>query len=131
MRNKKQVVGSQFTNKLTAAFRLMRKMGLIAKQNWKCCQTCGCYDITILAEKLKRGGKAPLGYAFYHNQDKDSMVKRGDFYIAYGGFNSQKYGKFGLDDKDVGGKIIYALTTFGLITKWDGNPNTRILVRVS
>lgn len=27
--------------KLDRAFRLMRKHGLIARQDWKCCQTCG------------------------------------------------------------------------------------------
>ena len=128
---RKGVVDLEFTNKLTKAFAIMRNFGLIAKQNYLCCQSCGCFGMATLANELKDKGKEPIGYAFYHNQDKANMVKSGKFYIAYGGFDTTKYGKFGLDDKTVGEKIMKALKLLDIEAEWNGNPNTRIFVKVS
>jgi len=40
--------------RLTKAFRKMRKCGLLAKENFACCQTCGIEEITDLALKQAR-----------------------------------------------------------------------------
>lgn len=89
---------------LTAAFRELRKLGYFARQNWKCCQSCGCAEVP--------DDKADA-YVFYHRQDTEHMATTGRCYLAWGGD---------------GHKIAAVLTKHGLRVDWNGNPNVRIAV---
>ena len=90
--------------KLTTAFRRLRKLGYFAKQNWKCCQGCGCAAIP-----KDRSEK----YVFYHSQDKEQLVEYGACYLSWDGDANE---------------IVNVLELAGLIVEWEGTDNTRILV---
>lgn len=64
--------------RLNAAFRDLRAQGILAKQNYTCCQTCGFNDLEVEAERLAQEGQKIKGGVFYHAQDTDYMRERVD-----------------------------------------------------
>jgi hypothetical protein len=56
------------------------------------------------------------------------LKERGDLYLAYGSVDTNK-GRFGLSDVEVGKRVVEVLREKGLGVVWDGNGNTRILVK--
>jgi hypothetical protein len=67
----------KFKNKLTIAFRNLRKVGYIAKQNFWCCQTCGWAAIEEKNPDVKK-------VIFYHHQDADD-IPYGKVMLAWDG----------------------------------------------
>jgi hypothetical protein len=120
------------SDKLNLAFRLMRKKGLIAYQNYSCCSNCAGIEITNEAEQRIEAGKATpesiKGCCFYHRQDAESRDAGRSFYLAYGPMDSAKHDEIGLDTAEVGKLVVEALREAGVGFEWDGNPNTRIEV---
>ena len=104
--------------KLTKAFKIMRTKGLVARQNFTCCQSCGGAKISQMAE-----ARGLDGFAFYHRQDADSLANGDGVYLAYGS-------RTGGDEEEiaVGRLVCEALTEAGLDYIWDGSNWTRIKV---
>jgi hypothetical protein len=108
---------------LTAAFKMMRTFGLLARQNFLCCQSCGCAEVdNIVAEKRKKKKPVPLGYCFYHGQDAERLRYDGKVHLAYGSIDNDG------DSTAVGHIIAHCLDRSGLSFKWDGSRYTRIEV---
>ena len=89
--------------KLTLAFKDLRKLGYFARQNFTCCQTCGWAEVPQGRDKV----------VFYHAQDKANLDKRGNCYLAWEGN---------------GEEIVTTLQNRGLVVEWNGDENTRIKV---
>ena len=96
--------------RMTKAFRELRKLNIIAKQNFLCCQSCG---VSAISEEMEK--KQMRGYAFYHRQDNDNLLKEGSVYISY-------------SDVEIGRLVCDKLQTAGLNIMWDGNIQNRIQV---
>lgn len=92
------------SEKLNNAFRALRKRGYFARQNFWCCQTCGC--AAVPEEHAE-------SYVFYHQQDAEGLKRDGGTMLAWGGD---------------GYEIVKTFLEAGLTTKWDGSKNTRIWV---
>jgi len=106
---------------LTNAFKMMRKMGIVARQNFLCCQSCGCAAIDDIVEKKRKAKQpVPLGYCFYHAQDADTLRYSGYVYLAFGAIDDNG------DSTGVGNIIVMCLKQCGVRCKWDGNCYTRI-----
>lgn len=88
---------------LTKAFKNLRRGGYVCKQNFFCCQSCGRAAIT--ADKV----------IFYHAQDNESLLERGEVWLAWSGD---------------GAHIVEVLEQHGLDCEWDGDDANRILVRL-
>lgn len=102
MKNSTQEILKDFKSKINKGFRALRKAGYTAKQNFMCCQNCGCaalYDNE--SEK----------YVFYHKQDAEYLKKNGNVYLAHRGN---------------GEEIVKILRDSGLIVEWDGDDSHRI-----
>lgn len=93
-------------------FTKLRKKGFHAEKGL-CCMTCSLAEIP---DGVAR-------YAFYHSQDASDAKKSGILYIAYGS-------DAGLDDAVVGTELANALKADGLVVDWNGNPLTRIRVKL-
>ena len=124
---------SELKPKLAAAFRAMRKEGLLAKQNYKCCQNCGGCALTIEAVNLLKSGKVKMKYhikgcCFYHNQDNTNLKAGEPFMLAYGDMDSTEYGKIGLPTEKVGNIVTKCLDEAGVTWEWDGTAGQRIAV---
>jgi hypothetical protein len=108
-------------DRLDKAFAELEESGIVARQNFTCCQTCGNAEIDDELNAAKEKGRTPHGYTFYHMQDTESAVNGAGLYLAYAG-------KTG--GGDVAREIIAALERHGLKPEWDGSVETRILVPI-
>lgn len=115
--------------RLNLAFKNLRKHGLLARQNYWCCSGCACCAITQDAEKLVGRGKRVTGGVYYHKQAGDRLRAGGEFYVGFGVITSEKYGKLGTTDEDIGRLVVSEFTKAGLRVQWDGNADKSILVQ--
>lgn len=90
--------------KLTKAFRDLRKAGYYAKQNFYCCQSCGW---NAIPEDMKDK------VVFYHDQDAEILEVYGDCYLSWNGD---------------GNEIVRILESNGIKTEWDGTEFQRIRI---
>lgn len=116
-------------DKLSVAFKEMRKNGLIARQNFKCCQSCAGYGLATEVEEAPAKKRAKIkGCVYYHAQDAADLHKGEDLYLAFGPLETEKHGTVGLPTVEVGRIAVACLTNAGLDVEWDGTERTRILV---
>lgn len=114
-------------DRLDAAFDELDAAGIVARQYFTCCNSCGLAEI---------GGEVPeedrdkvRGFAFYHRQDAGHAALHGKLYLSYGAFYDE--GETAADPAvmaTVGEQVAAALRQQGLAVHWDGDIGTRVLV---
>ena len=67
--------------RLDAAFADLERNGIVARQDFSCCGTCGAADIQ---GEMETAGTSTRGYTFYHMQDTDSAAEGYGLYLSYG-----------------------------------------------
>ena len=110
-------------DRLDEAFAELDRNGIVARQNFTCCQTCGHshigYEIDDAAEH-----RSIRGYVFFHKQDTELVVKYGNLYLAYGSVDGKEE-----ESIDIGYEVVAALERAGLTVDWNGMIQKRICVR--
>jgi hypothetical protein len=109
-------------DKLDKAFANLEQRGIVARQNFACCQNCGHAEIGDEIEKAQKVREVK-GYTFYHMQDTESACETGTLYLAYGSLSGK--------DEDcvaVGHAIVEAIRAEGLAVDWNGTVSKRICV---
>ncbi|GIE36976.1 hypothetical protein Ait01nite_100210 [Actinoplanes italicus] len=106
-------------DRLTDAFRALDRAGIIAREDFACCQNCGVDEI---------GAEAPAddparGYVFYHEQDAAGAAEGGNLWLAYGLIGQPP-------SVEIGREIASAVRAEGLRVDWDESPDQRISVRM-
>jgi hypothetical protein len=112
-------------DRLDAAFAALEAQGIMSRQNYSCCQTCGTGEIYAEMKAAEQSGKPVQGYSFFHVQDTESAVEGGGVFLSYGG-----YAKGDQPTMTVADKIVSTLADHGLKTDWDGKLETRIFVEM-
>jgi hypothetical protein len=107
-------------DKLDEAFAAMEEQGIVGRQNFACCQTCGNAEI-VSEIKEYATTKTPIGYTFYHMQDTESAAERGTLYLAFGSVTDSDE-----DSVEVGKKIRNILEEKGFSVEWNGSSEKRI-----
>lgn len=108
---------------LDLAFADLEAGGIIARQNFSCCSTCGCAEIGDEIERAICQGERVRGYTFYHMQDADGAADGGGLYLNYGSIEEGTAAAL-----EIGRAIVTVLNGRGLATDWDGTWNRRIWV---
>lgn len=108
-------------DRLDRAFAELEESGIVARQNFTCCQNCGHHEIGEEIEAAAKNGRKSHGYTFYHMQDTESAVEGSGVFLAYGGES---------DSIAVGKEVVATLERHGLKVVWDGSLETRIYVRM-
>lgn len=108
------------SDRLSAAFDELNAAGIVAREDFTCCQNCGLNEIGAEVDDPS----AVRGYAFYHRQDAEGAVESGQLHVAYGRFEAPP-------TVDIGNEVSEALKRNGLDVYWDGTTNQRILVRMT
>lgn len=98
--------------KIRLAFQALRRQGIRARANYKCCMTCATSALDV---------KNKLGGVYWHRQSDAGLKESGKLHI---GFFTQT-GKRALE---VGIKLNAALVAQGLQTKWNNDSGTKVLV---
>jgi hypothetical protein len=70
-------------DRLNEAFAALNRQGIVARQNFSCCNNCG---FTEIWDEIDREEKhQPIeGYVFYHLQGTEQAIKTGRLLLAYG-----------------------------------------------
>jgi len=110
--------------RLRDAFKELRQQDIIARMNFLCCQSCGCYE---LAEQCEDKNKR--GYVFWHHQDEEHAQETGEYWIAFGGADGTLTPpEKGDSTENIAKDLIVALVRNGLKIKWSGSVDTRVKV---
>ena len=110
-------------DRLDAAFAELDRRGIVARQDFSCCGTCGAGEIRAEMEEVVATGRPVRGYAFYHMQDTESAAEGRGLYLAYGAADEGELAALG-----VAGEIVDTLRTQGLDVAWEGTWDKRIQV---
>ncbi len=108
-------------DRLDRAFAAMERAGIVARQNFTDCGTCGAAEIGGEMEAARKAGLDVRGYTFYHWQDTESAVEGGGLYLNYG--SAEEGDEAG---EAIGREIVKHLEAAGLKTKWNGSIEQRI-----
>lgn len=112
-------------DRLEAAFQELERKGIVCRQNFSCCGTCGAGEIEAEIESIQAEGKPARGYVFYHMQDTDAAVRGEGLYLNYGAAQAGERPAL-----QVAHEIVGALEQQGLSVQWDGTWATRIHVQL-
>lgn len=112
-------------DRLDAACDALEAQGIVCRQNFTCCGTCGAAEIRDEMHATEAAGGMVRGYAFYHAQDTDAAVDGGGLYLNYGAVTD--------DDDDavaIGRLVAQEMSAHGLTVSWSGNLRQRIGVSI-
>lgn len=108
-------------DRLDAAFGELEGRGIVARQNFSCCQSCGSREIWEEVDEAERLGASVRGHTYYHVQDTQGAAEGGGLYLAYGAVEEEGI-------VEIGREVAAVLNAHGLATEWDGSPEKRIRV---
>ncbi|MFT4187067.1 MAG: hypothetical protein QM621_00635 [Aeromicrobium sp.] len=118
---------------LTRAFEALAEIGVVARENFTCCGTCGSTEIWDEVDDSRTW----RGYVFYHMQDTDSLIETGETYIGYGAFPTTKKPLFQSKARHYESTVVDLMTNevipllerHGVTVEWDGQLSRRILLK--
>jgi hypothetical protein len=108
-------------DRLDTAFAALEQVGIVCRQHFSCCGTCGSGEIWDEMEAARAGGRDVRGYAFYHVQDTESAVEGGGLYLNYGAVAEGEDAALVLAHE-----IVALLEQHGLHTHWNGEWSRRV-----
>lgn len=108
-------------DRLNAAFESMEAKGIIARQNFTCCGSCGSAEIWDEVDVVRDAGGPARGYAFFHWQDTERAVDGEGLYLNYGACEEGEAAAL-----EVAKEIVAELQAHELATDWNGQWNQRI-----
>ncbi|MFF5972442.1 DUF6891 domain-containing protein [Streptomyces sp. NPDC012769] len=110
--------GTTDPERITAAFAALDGAGIVAREHFTCCRSCGLSEIGS-----EDGAEGARGFVFFHTQGTEGAASGGPLYLLYGGFD-------GSEDTTaaVGGEVAEALRGQGLTVEWDGDPGQAVKV---
>jgi hypothetical protein len=110
-------------DRLDTAFARLEAAGILARQDFSCCQNCGHGEMWELVQDAHAHGRDVRGYTFYHQQDTEHAVEGYGLCLAWG---AAEAGEPAL--ASIGHEVVAALRAEGLKVSWDGGTKKRISV---
>lgn len=108
-------------DRLDRAFADLERRGIVARQNFSCCQNCGSTEIWGEVYDAVDAGASIHGHTYYHAQDAEGAAEGCGLFLAYGSVEEG-------GTAEVGREIVSVLNAHGLAAEWNGTPQTRIRV---
>ncbi len=114
--------GQTDCDRLDEAFAGLNRQGIVARQDFSCCNNCGFIDIwDEIDEEEKR--QPVEGYVFYHLQATESAIESGRLLMAYGCVEEDEAAFV-----RVANKVVAELRRVGLNASWGGTVSHPIVV---
>jgi hypothetical protein len=107
---------------LDEAFASLNRQGIVARQDFSCCNTCGFAEIWDEVEEEERR-QAVAGFVFYHLQCTERAIESGQLLLAYGCLEDDPAAL-----ERVAKKIVGELRGVGLNASWQGTAAHPIVV---
>lgn len=112
-------------DRLEAAFTELEAGGIICRENFSCCNTCGSAEIWAEVDDANDVIPHVRGWIFYHMQDTESAVEGGGIYLSYGAVADTKNAPLA-----IAREVVRTLTNHGLHVDWNGDITRRIMVEL-
>jgi hypothetical protein len=112
-------------DRLDKAFAELEQHGIVARQNFSDCGTCGVAEIVDEIDATRKKGREVRGYVFYHMQDTESAADGGGLYLNYGSVDAGEKAAL-----VIAGEAVESLKRQGLETNWNGSIRERIGVKL-
>jgi hypothetical protein len=112
-------------DRLDAAFAELEHAGIVARQHFSCCATCGAEEIHDEIHDATREGQPPRGFTFFHIQDTEHAVAGESLYLSYGSANRDR-----TEALAIGQEVVETLSRHGLEPSWNGRFAHRIALPV-
>jgi uncharacterized protein DUF6891 len=109
-------------DRLDEAFAAFNRQGIVARQDFSCCNNCGFAEIWDEIEKEEQDHPVD-GYVFYHLQCTERAIETGQLLIAYGTVEEDEGLLVG-----VAKKVVAELRRVGLNASWGGTGGHPIVV---
>lgn len=108
-------------DRLDAAFAELIRSGIVARQHFSCCGTCGAHEIREEMEQAEKAGSFSRGFTFFHIQDTEHAVAGDGLYLSFGVADSDQTGAVA-----IGHEVVEILGRHGLTPAWNGKLAHRI-----
>jgi hypothetical protein len=108
-------------DRLDAAFVELGTIGIVARQHFSCCGTCGASEIHDELEQAEKAGLPVRGFTFFHVQDTEHAVGGEWLYLSYGSADRDQVASVA-----IGHEVVSMLTRHGLAPAWNGKHAHRI-----
>jgi hypothetical protein len=113
-------------DRLDAAFAELDRAGIVARQHFSCCGTCGAHDIHDEMDQAEKAGTPSRGYTFFHVQDTEHAVRGESLYLSYGAVDKDRTASLA-----IGHEVVTVLGRHGLSPAWNGKQAHRIALPIS
>jgi hypothetical protein len=114
-------------DRLDRAFAALERGGVVARQHFTCCSTCGHAEIGAELDEARVRGEVE-GYVFFHWQDTARAVDGDGLMLSFGAATGEGTHEpaFLEASARIGARIVEALRAEGLAPAWSGDPARRI-----
>ncbi len=112
-------------DRLDAAFGELDGAGILARQHFSCCATCGVYEIRDELNRAEKVGHPARGFTFFHVQDTQHAIAGESLYLSYGAADKDKAASVA-----IGHEVVAALGRHGLSPEWNGKHAHRIALPI-
>lgn len=112
-------------DRLDRAFAELSEVGIVSRQNFSCCDNCGCHEIRDEMDGQAARGGPVRGYAFYPRDETRTAAAGGGLRLSFGAVEDEE-----VDAAAIGYEIVGALRRHGLRAEWSGDRGRRIAVRL-
>ncbi len=102
--------GETDPERLTRAFSALEDAGIVAREDFACCSTCGRSEIKAEASE------GAVGFVFFHGQCTDRAAAGGALMLYYGGFDDSQD-----TTASVARHVVAELEQVGLSVEWSGD----------
>jgi hypothetical protein len=109
-------------DRLDAAFAALNAQGIVARQDFSCCNNCGFTEIWDEVQEAETHQPVE-GYVFYHFQCTERAIQTGQLLMAYGSVEDDPAAL-----PRVGDKVVAELRRAGLNASWGGTAGHPIVV---
>ncbi|WP_353109486.1 hypothetical protein [Gordonia sp. (in: high G+C Gram-positive bacteria)] len=123
-------------SRLTEAFAELATIGVVAREDFTCCGTCGSAEIFDERDDSREW----RGYVFYHSQDTDGIFDSRQTYLGYGAFlpayfteeqwvafsDAQKDAEYERIVRDLMAEVRTVLERHDIAVEWSGDLAVRI-----
>lgn len=108
-------------DRLDAAFASLEAAGIVARQHFSCCGTCGATEILDEMDRVAKNGAVVRGYTFFHLQDTEQAVDGESLFLSFGVADGDREAAV-----EIGHEVVAALREAGLHPAWNGRHANRI-----
>ena len=109
-------------DRLELAFDQLEDAGIVARQNFTCCGTCGAAEIQAEIEDFEFEGRTARGYVFFHQQDTERAVEGSGLYFSYGSVEDGSEAAH----LAIGQQVHDTMAAVGLKPHWNGKIDQRV-----